>query len=190
MKIAALVLCAVAATSAPGNARTTVQHAFAAVLAAGGFHGQAQGSVFGTGAPPLSGEVEVVLPDRIHVRSDALEFIAVGDDAWINAFGVWAPTDRALLPVTAFDVAEMRKAIASIRVVHADGTAQAGRCGAHVFSFESSGQLPGAAANGRMRAWICDDSGRLARVEATDSSGHRLVFDFDWTRRADVRAPY
>lgn len=190
MNIAALVISfAVAATPPPGDPRTTVQHAFTAVLAAGGFRGQAQGNVFGPDVAPLSGEVDVVLPDRIHVRTGAIEFIAVAGDAWINAFGIWAPTDRSLLPITSFDIAAMRKAIASIDGVRAEGTAHAGGCAAHVFAFRSRGQLPGAATAGNVRAWICDGNGRLARVDASDAQGSRLVFEFDWTHRAEVHAP-
>ena len=191
LALLAALSCAFAQAAARPNAdaRAVVQHAFASVLEAGGFRGQGRGNVLGPGLPELSGEVEVVFPDRIHVRSDALEFIALRDRAWIDAFGVWTPTDRSLLPVTAFDVAAMRRAIASITDVRAEGAARMRQCAAHVFAFRSSGRLPGAAMRGDLRAWICDASGRPARVEANDAGGDHLVFDFDWTRRATVSAP-
>jgi len=177
---------------APAHAdpRATVQRAFESVLAAGGFRGYAQGHVFGPGLPSMSGEVEVVFPDRIHVRTEQLEFIALPQSAWINTFGVWTQTDRALLPVTAFDVAAMRQAIASIKDVRAEGTAKTSQCPAHVYRFRSSGRLPGASGDGDLRTWLCDGSGRPARLEATDTrSAERVIVDFDWSRRADVRAP-
>jgi hypothetical protein len=41
-----------------------------------------------------------------------------------------------------------------------------------------------------MRAWLCDGSGRPARVEAVDTrSAEKLVFEFDWAHRPDVRPP-
>jgi len=184
------LLCLLMLTQAHADPRATVQHAFESVVAAGGFRGYAQGHVFGPGLPALSGEVEVVFPDRIHVRTEQLEFIALPQSAWINTFGVWTQTDRALLPVTAFDIAAMRQAIASIRDVKADGTAKTSQCPAHVYRFRSSGRLPGAGGDGDLRAWLCDDSGRPARLEATDThSAERVIVDFDWSRRADVRAP-
>ena len=138
----------------------------------------------------MSGDVEVVFPDRIHVRTDEVEFIALPDRAWINTFGVWVATDRELLPITAFDMAAMRKAIASIRDVRIEGTSKTSQCAAHVYRFRSSGRLPGAGADGDLRAWLCDESGRPARLEAADTrSGERVIVDFDWTQRAQVHAP-
>lgn len=177
-------------SSAQADPRATVQHAFESVMAAGGFRGYAQGHVFGPGLPAMSGEVEVTFPDRIHVRTEDLEFIALPQSAWINAFGVWTQTDRSLLPVTAFDVPAMHRAIASIRDVTVEGTAKTSQCAAHVYRFRSSGRLPGAGSEGDLRTWLCDDSGRPARLEATDThSAERLIVDFDWSRRPDVRAP-
>ena len=189
MKRATMLLVLAAASAAHADPRETVQHAFESVLAAGGFRGHAQGSVFGPGLPALSGDVDVVFPDRIHVRTDEMEFIARPEGAWISAFGLWTPTDRALLPVTAFDRSAMREAIASIRDVREEGAATTRQCAAHVFRFRSSGQLPGAGASGDVRAWVCDGSGKPARIEATDTQRDRLVFDFDWSRRPDVAAP-
>ena len=190
MKTLLALLCIVAFAPAHADSRATVQHAFESVLAAGGFRGYAQGHVFGPGLPALSGEVEVVFPDRIHVNSGDLEFIALPGSAWINTFGVWTQTDRSLLPVTAFDLGAMRQAIASIRDVIVEGTAKTSQCAAHVYRFRSSGRLPGASGDGDLRAWLCDDSGRPARLEATDThSAERVIVDFDWSRRADVRAP-
>lgn len=185
-----MMLCVMAAAPAPADSRATVQHAFESVLATGGFRAYAQGHVFGPELPAMSGDVEVVFPDRIHVHTDEVEFIAMPDQAWINTFGIWVATDRELLPITAFDVAAMRQAIASIRDVQLEGTSKTSQCMAHIYRFRSSGRLPGAGAEGKLRAWLCDDSGRPARLEATDArSGERVVVDFDWSRRADVHAP-
>ena len=167
-----------------------MQRAFDGVIAAGGFRGYAQGNVFGPGLPSLAGDVDVLFPDRIHVRGDSMEFVALPDGGWINTFGVWTRTDRSLLPVTAFDMKEMRRAIASISDVRLEGTAKTSQCPSHVYRFRSSGRLPGAGGEGEMRAWLCDGNGRPARLEAVDAaSAEKLVFDFDWTRRPDVRAP-
>jgi hypothetical protein len=190
LKVLLMMLCVLGATPTPADPRSTVQHAFESVLAAGGFRAYAQGHVFGPGLPAMSGDVEVVFPDRIHVHTDEVEFIAMPDQAWINTFGIWVPTDRELLPITAFDTAAMRQAIASIRDVQLEGTSKTSHCMAHIYRFRSNGRLPGAGADGNLRAWLCDDSGRPARLEATDAhSGERVVVDFDWSRRADVRAP-
>jgi hypothetical protein len=184
------LLCILALAPAHADPRATVQRAFESVMAAGGFRGFARGHVFGPGLPAMSGEVEVVFPDRIHVRTEELEFIALPQSAWINTFGVWTQTDRSLLPVTAFDIAAMRQAIASISDVTVEGTAKTSQCAAHVYRFRSSGRLPGAGGDGDLRTWLCDDSGRPARLEATDThSAERVIVDFDWSRRADVRAP-
>ncbi len=175
---------------AHADSRADVQRAFSDVIAAGGFRGYAQGHVFGPGLPPLSGEVDVLFPDRIHVRSDALEFVAARDRGWINALGVWTPADRSLLPVTAFDLHAMREAIASIRDVRLEGTAKTSQCPSHVYRFRSSGRLPGAGGEGDLRVWLCDGNGRPARLEAVDAaSAEKLVFDFDWAQRPDVRVP-
>jgi hypothetical protein len=190
VKLFMLFLGLAAAASAHADPRSDVQRAFDGVLAAGGFRGSAQGQVFGPGLPALAGEVDVLFPDRIHVRTDEIEFVALPDRAWINTFGIWMPTDRSLLPVTAFDMAATRQAIASISNARIEGTAKTRQCAAHVYRFHSSGRLPGAGGDGDLRAWLCDDSGRPARLEAVDTrSSERLVFDFDWTHRPDVRAP-
>lgn len=184
------VLLALAASAVHADPRDTVQHAFQSVLAAGGFRGYAQGNIFGPGLPALAGDVDVVFPDRIHVRTDSVEFIVLPDRAWLNTFGIWTPADRSLLPVTAFDLAAMRKAIASIADVRVEGASKLRACPAHVYRFHSSGRLPGTSASGDVRAWLCDESDRPARVEATDArSGEHLRFDFDWTHRATVQAP-
>jgi hypothetical protein len=190
LKIALALLAMFACTGAVTDSRLVVQRAFESVLAAGGFRGHAEGNVFGPGLPALSGDVDVVFPDRIRVRSDNLEFIALSDRAWVNTFGLWTPADRSLLPITAFDAGAMHRAIASMRDVRPDGTQRTAQCAAHIFAMYSIGQLPGVVSQGHVRAWICDDSGRLARVEATDANtGERVTFDFDWARRPDVGAP-
>jgi hypothetical protein len=191
LKTFLMMACIMAAAPAPVDLRTTVQRSFEGVLAAGGFRAYAQGHVFGPDLPALSGDVEVVFPDRIHVHTDEVEFIALPDRAWINTFGIWVPTNRDLLPITAFDPVAMRQAIASIRDVQVGASSKTSQCMAHVYRFRSSGRLPGAGASGDLRAWLCDDSGRPARLEATDArSGERVIVDFDWSRRADVRAPH
>ena len=172
------------------DSRQVVRHALEGVLDAGGFRGHAEGNVFGAGLPALSGEIDVIFPDRIHVRSDNLEFIVLSDRAWVNTFGFWAPTDRSLLPVTAFDPAAMHRAIASMRDVRSEGAQRTSQCAAHIYALYSVGQLPGVITQGHVRAWICDDGGRLARIEATDAqTGEALTFDFDWSRRPDVGVP-
>jgi len=193
MKVVLLLLCALAITPARADPRQEVQRAFDGVLAAGGFRGYAQGHLFGPELPSLTGEVDVVFPDRIHVRTDQMEFLALPDRAWIRSFGLWVPTDRSMLPVTVFDVAAMRRAIASIRDVHLEGTAKTRQCATHVYRFRSPGQLPGGSGDGDLRVWVCDgsDTNRPARLEATDTqSAEKLVFEFDWSRRPDVHAPH
>lgn len=191
VKRSLVVLCLLAGSVAHADPRTDVQRAFDGVISAGGFRGYAQGHVFGPGAPAMSGEVDVLFPDRIHVRSDALEFVALRDRGWINAFGVWTPTDRSLLPVTAFDMHAMREAIASIRDVRLEGTAKTSQCPSHVYRFRSSGQLPVAGGEGDLRVWLCDGNGKPARLEAVDAAtAQKLAFDFDWAQRPDVRAPH
>ena len=186
---ACLVLAFVPAL-AWADARTDVQAAFQRVIAAGGFRAHAEGRVFGPDLPPVSGEIEAVFPDRIRARTDTMEFIITREGAWVSAFGVWTPAERSLLPVTAFDPASMRQAVASIRDVREEGRAGLRQCASRVYRFRASGQLPGANADGDVRLWICDADGRPARLEAVDAaSGGRLSLVFDWSRRPRIEAP-
>ena len=190
LKCLCLALGVAASFAVLADPRSDVQQAFSSILEAGGFRGHAQGNVFGPGLPALAGEVDVLFPDRIHARTDEIEFIALGNRAWISTFGFWTPADRSLLPVTAFDVGAMRRAIAAIRDVRVEGTARTLQCPAHVYRFTTTGRLPAAGADGELRAWLCDGNGRPARLEAADThSAEKLIFDFDWTHRPDVRAP-
>ncbi|MEP6940539.1 MAG: hypothetical protein ABI846_12315 [Rudaea sp.] len=190
MKSALVIFLALAASGVHADPRDEVQRAFEQVLVAGGFRGYAQGQVFGAGLPAVSGDVDVLLPDRIHASTDNLEFIVIGERAWISTLGVWAAVDRSMVPVTAFDVAAMRKAIASIRDVALDGTAKTQQCPARVYRFHASGNLPGAPANGELKIWICDIGGKPARLEASNArTREHVVFDFDWSRRPAVRPP-
>lgn len=167
-----------------------VRSAFETVVAAGGFRGQVQGNVFGPGTPAVSGEIDVIFPDRIHLRSEDLEFITMPNGAWISALGFWAPTDRSLLPVTEFDVGEMKKAIASIHDAQFDGRAKSGRCGdVRVYRFRASGQLPGVDADGAIKLWVCESNGRPARIEAKTQSNDQVSIDFDWSSKPQVSEP-
>lgn len=178
------------AMQAHADARSEVQRAFEQVVDAGGFRGYAQGHLFGPALPAMAGEIEVVFPDRIHASTDEMEFVAIGERAWINALGVWSAVDRSLVPVTAFDMAAMRRAITTIRDARVESASKTSQCAAQVYRFRASGKLPGSNADGDLRAWICNGNGRLARLEATDArSGERVIVDFDWSRRAAVRAP-
>ena len=178
------------AMQAHADARSEVQRAFEQVVDSGGFRGYAQGHVFGPALPAMAGEIEVVFPDRIHASTDQMEFVTIGERAWLNTLGVWTAVDRSLVPVTAFDMAAMRRAIASIRDARVASASKTSQCAAQVYRFRASGKLPGASADGDLRAWICDGSGRLARLEATDArSGERVILDLDWSRRPSVHAP-
>ncbi|TLY47000.1 MAG: hypothetical protein E6K53_16865 [Gammaproteobacteria bacterium] len=170
--------------------RVDLQQSFEQLLASGGFRGIAQGHVFGPDLPELAGDVEVQFPDRIHASTENMEFIAIGERAWISVAGLWTSLDRSLVPVSAFDLRAARQAIASIRDARIEGTARTHQCATHVYAFRAHGQLPGAAASGDLRAWRCDDSGRIARIEATDArTRERVIFEFDWSRPAHIAAP-
>ena len=184
------LLSLVFAAQAHADPRADVQRAFEQIIDAGGFRGYAQGHMFGPSLPVMEGEIEVSFPDRIHASTDEMEFVAIGDRAWIKALGVWSAVDRALVPVTAFDMGAMRRAISTIRDARVESASKTSQCPAQVYRFRANGKLPGSNADGDLRAWICDGSGRLARLEATDThSGERVILDFDWSRRASVRAP-
>lgn len=185
MLVAGVAALALAAAD-PG---AEVRAALTRVVDDGGFHARVQGHVFGPEVAPVSGEFDVIFPDRAHVRSDSLEFVVIGEGAWVSAFDYWAPTRRELLPVTAFDPPAMRKAIAAIREVHDEGAAKTAACAARVYRFEASGSLPGADADGEVRLWVCESDRRVARLEAKDRDGQRVVVDFDRTRRPVVTAP-
>lgn len=170
--------------------RTDVQRALERIVAGGGFRAAVTGAVFGPGTPVTTGEIDVVFPDRIHARTEMIDFITVPEGAWINLFGVWTPVDRDRIPVTAFSRSAMRKAIASIGDVRAEGTVMTNRCEERIYRFRASGQLPGATADGDARIWICASDGRPVRLEATDAaSGGRINLVFDWSRAASVEAP-
>lgn len=186
----AVAIVGVVPAAAHADARADVQAAFEQVIAAGGFRAQASGRVFGPDLPPVSGLIEVVFPGSIHARTDAMEFIVTPQGAWMSALGVWVPADRSLLPVTAFDAGAMRKAIASVRDAHEEGTAKMAQCAARVYRFRASGQLPGADANGDLRVWICAAGGKPARLEAIDAASRdRVILQFDWSRPPSVEAP-
>jgi hypothetical protein len=136
------------------------------------------------------GVIDVVFPDRIHARTEMIDFISMRDGAWINLFGVWTPVDRDQIPITSFAPGAMRKAIASIGEVRAQGSVMTSACEQKIYRFRAEGQLPGAEANGDARVWVCEKDGRPARLEATDAaSGAKLNVVFDWSRRARVESP-
>jgi len=190
MKRLAVLLLAAAPVLAHADARADVQAALDRIIAAGGFRAHASGHVFGPDLPSVAGDIEAIFPDRIHARTESMEFIVTPQGAWVSALGFWTPADRSLLPVTAFDPREMRKAIASIRDVREDGRAKTSQCEAQAYRFRASGQLPGANADGDVRLWVCDGNGRPARIEASDAAGGgRVIVEFDWSRRPRVEAP-
>jgi hypothetical protein len=176
--------------AARADPRADVQQALERIVAAGGFRAEVTGAVFGPGTPATSGTIDVLFPDRIHARTEVIDFITTPEGAWINLFGVWTPVDRDRIPVTAFSRSAMRKAIASIGDVRAEGTVMTNRCEEHVYRFRASGQLPGATADGDARIWVCAKDGRPVKLEATDAaSGGRINLAFDWSRRPQVEAP-
>ena len=175
---------------ASANPRADVQRALEGIVASGGFRAEVTGAVFGPGTPVTSGEIDVVFPDRIHARTEMIDFITTPQGAWVNLFGAWTPVDREQIPVTAFSRSAMRKAIASIGEVRAEGTVMTNRCEQQIYRFRAAGQLPGANADGDARIWICTNDGRPARLEATDASGGgHINLVFDWSRPARVEAP-
>lgn len=170
--------------------RGEVQRALERIVASGGFRAEVTGAVFGPGTPVTSGDIDVVFPDRIHARTEMIDFITTPRGAWVNLFGAWTPVDRDQIPVTAFSPAAMRKAIASIDDVRAEGTVMTTRCEQQIYRFRAAGQLPGATADGDARLWVCKNDGRPARLEATDrSGGGRINLVFDWSHPARVDAP-
>lgn len=188
--LCALVLTGSLAGEARADAQAEVRLAFDKVLSAGGFRGHVSGQVFGPGTPVISGEIDALFPDRIHLQGNELEFIVTAQGAWISAMGFWAPTDRSLLPVTGFDMASMSSAIASISGVRDEGRAKSSSCeNLRIYAFNASGQLPGTVANGKVRLWVCQADGRPSRIEASDPDDQRVIIDFDWSRQPQVLAP-
>lgn len=177
-----------AASLAHADARSEVQAALTRIVDDGGFHARVEGHLFGPELAPVSGEVDVIFPDRAHVRGEGLEFIVSGEDAWVAALGYWTPTNRERLPVTVFDPAAMRKAIAGVRDVVDEGQATLAACPARVYRFRASGSLPGADADGEARVWVCTKDRRAARLQAR-SGGQRVTVEFDRARRPVVATP-
>jgi outer membrane lipoprotein-sorting protein len=176
--------------AAAADPRADVQRALERIVAAGGFRADVSGAVFGPGTPATSGTIDVLFPDRIHARTEVIDFITTPEGAWINLFGVWTPVDRERIPVTAFSRSAMRKAIASIGEVRAEGAVMTNRCEEQIYRFRASGQLPGANADGDAKIWICAKDGRPVKLEATDAaSGGQIRLAFDWSRRPEVEAP-
>lgn len=188
-----LLFALLATVTLPGLAHADpaadVRAALGKVLDAGGFRAKVSGHLFGPDVPPVSGTVDVLYPDRAHVRSDGLEFIVTPGGAWIAALGYWTPTDRSLLPVSEFDPPAMRRAIADIRDVREEGPSPTAQCEARVYAFRATGQLPGAEADGDVRLWVCEGHGRPARLRAKDTSGGQVEVEFDWSRRPVVEEP-
>jgi hypothetical protein len=185
-----LAAFATASSAAPADSRTEVQQALGRVVAERGFVAHVTGHVFGPELPATTGDIDVLFPDRIHARTETIDFVATPAGAWINLFGVWTEVDRDQIPVTAFAPGAMRKAIASIDDVRPEGSIMTTACEQRIYRFRASGQLPGARANGDVRIWICDRDGRPARLEATDAdSGSKINVAFDWSRRPVVEAP-
>ena len=185
-----LAIAATASSAAPVDPRTEVQEALGRVVAARGFVAHVNGHVFGPGLPATAGDIDVLFPDRIHARTETIDFVSTPAGAWINLFGVWTEVDRDQIPVTAFAPGAMRKAIASIDGVRSEGSVMTTACEQRIYRFRASGQLPGAQANGDVRIWICDRDGRPAKLEATDAqSGTKINVAFDWSRAPEVEAP-
>ncbi len=189
LRLLLLPVFAVIPVLAHADARADVQRAFERILSAGGFVAHASGNVFGPGTPLIDGDIEVIFPDRIRATTSGLTFIVTPHGAWAETFGHWTPVSRDLVPIAPFDPAAMRAAIASIRDVREVGRSKSGACPATVYRFISSGQLPTATVDGTVRAWVCDGSHRLSRVEATDRSGGQIVVVFDLGRKPRVDAP-
>jgi hypothetical protein len=181
---------ALAASIAHADPRTDVQGALTRIVDAGGFVAHVNGHVFGPGLPVTSGDIDVLFPDRIHARTETIDAVMTPAGAWVNLFGAWTEVDREQIPVTAFSPSAMRKAIASIDGVRAEGSVMTTACEQRIYRFRANGQLPGAQANGDVRLWICDKDGKPERLEATDAeSGAKINVVFDWSRRPLVEAP-
>ena len=88
-----------------------------------------------------------------------------------------------------FSNATPRAEADDVRDVHDEGTAKTATCAARVFRFQATGSLPGADADGEVRLWVCESERRVARLEAKDRDGQRVVVEFDRTRRPVVTAP-
>jgi hypothetical protein len=185
-----LAVAATAAFAAPADPRTEVQQALNRVVSARGFVAHVNGHVFGPNLPATEGNIDVLFPDRIHARTGTIDFVTTPAGAWINLFGAWTEVDRDQIPATAFAPSAMRKAIASIDGVRAEGSVMTTACEQRIYRFRASGQLPGARANGDVRLWVCDKDGRPAKLEATDAeSGAKINVAFDWSRAPVVEAP-
>ena len=112
MQKLAVVLALVALPAlARADARADVQASLEGVVAAGGFRAYVEGHAFGPDVPAVSGEVDVIFPNRIHARTDTIEFVVTPSGAWVSLLGVWTPADRSMIPVTAFDPKAMRIAL-------------------------------------------------------------------------------
>ena len=111
VKVLMLFLCALAASPASADPRADLQRAFEGVLAAGGFRGRAGPRAFGPGLPPLAGEVDAVSGSHSRTnRRDRVHRPTTAPGSTRSAS--WTPTDRSPLPVTTFDMAATRRAIA------------------------------------------------------------------------------
>lgn len=173
--------------AACADAKQDLIASFQKMMAKGRYTAQMVTEVKGRSYPS---QLEVVLPDRFHVRSQDSEAVILPEGTWMQVGGQWMkmPINMTQM-IRGYTREAMEKGMASIEDVQLVGSEKVGGCTADLYRYRSSGEYMGFKNTGSLVAAVCRDTGLPVRLVYEGTRNEKVTVLYDYSREVVIRPP-
>ncbi|MCK7594084.1 hypothetical protein [Pseudomarimonas salicorniae] len=137
---------------------------------------------------PYGTEMQVIFPDRYHLRTPDTEMVILPQGTWMNAGGQWMKMPINMSQqIASYSREAMKRGMASVSDVVQQGSETINGCESDLYRYRASGEFMGVKDSTQAVAAICRDSGLPVRVVSTGSQSVTIHYDFE--SEVSIEAP-
>ncbi len=146
-----------------------------------------------SGKKTYHNRVDVEWPASYHMRNDQSEFIILPGATYMNQGGQWMklPMDMSKM-IQAMTPEAMKQGFANLSNVKDLGAGDVNGQAAHIYEYDTSGEVMGIHAESRVKVWLSDADGLVLRQEVNGKAMGQAsvtVSTYEYDASIRIKAP-
>lgn len=140
---------------------------------------------------PVLAQIDVQLPNRFHLSSNEVEFISIGNVAYIHAGGRWTQVAVDMSSqLQGFRITDLEPVAGAL----ADGEARPDEdvkgCKSRVYRYLTTSTIAGRSSQDQAELAVCQISGLPVRLRSSPiKKGEAVTIHYDYDANVDIRVP-
>ena len=179
---------ALIAGGAHAGAKEDVVAAYEKAFSRGSYRAEIVSEVRGK---PYAIHLEVIWPDRFHMKNPDTEIVILPGATWMNAGGRWmnVPMDMSKM-IQAYSKPAMEEGVRAMGEVTELGTEEINGCTSQLYSYTSRGKFMGVENVSDAELAVCSETGLPIRVVSRDGKGkNQATIHYDFDANVEIAAP-